>query len=200
MKNIIFCGNVGLLLQTIPFSLLLSVVYILTCILHAGRGKIELEKWKIIIRMLFTWYIVELIILVWIPPALWDYIWRMLIYGWYDPGAGINHSIGGFNFVPILLKVLTGEVTVGMWVRNMLGLNTLMFVPFGIMFPIVNYKKRKLFQSTIKCAAVVVCVIEIVQPLVGRTFDIDDVICNMIGVLIGYGIFATMRKTIWAKQ
>ena len=33
--------------------------------------------------------------------------------------------------------------------------------------------------------------IEVVQPMIGRSFDVDDIICNFAGMLIGYG-FALM--------
>ncbi len=36
-------------------------------------------------------------------------------------------------------------------------------------------------------------VTELVQPVVGRSFDVDDLIANTLGTLVGYGLFAVVR-------
>ena len=37
-------------------------------------------------------------------------------------------------------------------------------------------------------------VIELIQPFMGREFDIDDIILNFLGVIIGYLIYQLFKK------
>ena len=62
--------------------------------------------------------------------------------------------------------------------------NMLMFIPMGIMLPLVfkNINKKNIFVIAI----LITLSIEILQPIVGRSFDIDDIIMNFIGSIIGY--------------
>ena len=75
-----------------------------------------------------------------------------------------------------------------------LGGNVGMFIPLGFFLPGVFAKLRK-FWKTLVASAGIVCAIELLQlfSLLGRC-DIDDLILNLIGVAIGYGIFAILQK------
>ena len=98
------------------------------------------------------------------------------------------------NFVPSLVKWLQGDLLLGSWVKTMLVGNVLMFVPMGIFLPLTfpRLSRQKLWLSAI----IVPIIIEIIQPIVGRSFDIDDLICNSIGILIGYLAAHFMKKAM----
>lgn len=71
-----------------------------------------------------------------------------------------------------------------------------MFIPMGIMLPLVlkNINKKNIFVIAI----LITLSIEILQPIVGRSFDIDDIIMNFIGSIIGYlavTIFIKLKET-----
>ncbi|MDG4856885.1 VanZ family protein [Streptomyces sp. T-3] len=68
-----------------------------------------------------------------------------------------------------------------------LGGNLLLGVPFGILLPVLLPRTRGLLRVTLATAAVMVLV-ELAQGalVIGRTFDIDDVILNTSGALLGY--------------
>ena len=70
--------------------------------------------------------------------------------------------------------------------------NMLMFIPMGIMLPLVfkNINKKNIFVIAI----LITLSIEILQPIVGRSFDIDDIIMNFIGSIIGYLAFTIFIK------
>lgn len=76
---------------------------------------------------------------------------------------------------------------------NLAG-NVVMFVPLGFFIPSVFSKNSSFFRSMIICASIVVS-IEVVQlfTLLGSC-DIDDLILNLIGVAIGYGIYLIILK------
>ena len=79
---------------------------------------------------------------------------------------------------------------------NLIG-NTVMFVPTGIITPIL-YKKWSSFGRTILMGFYISFVIELLQlPFAVRASDIDDLILNTLGCILGYGIYALIR---WAKS
>ncbi len=76
---------------------------------------------------------------------------------------------------------------------NLIG-NTTMFIPLGIVWPSVF---KELNTSTKAIVAGVGCslCIEILQlPFYDRVTDIDDLILNSLGYVIGYGIYALVRR------
>ena len=71
---------------------------------------------------------------------------------------------------------------------NILG-NVIAFIPFGFILPIISRKTRK-FYKILFLGFDFSLIVEIVQLIfkVG-SFDIDDIILNSLGVIIGYFIF-----------
>lgn len=67
------------------------------------------------------------------------------------------------------------------------GGNILMGVPFGLILPVLVSRKLRMIRVVL-LAAVVMVLIELVQGAVieGRAFDVDDVIMNTTGALLGY--------------
>lgn len=79
-------------------------------------------------------------------------------------------------------------------IRNwqFLYFNILMFVPFGILFPLLHQRFRKV-RWTIGMAALFTLTIETLQSLTGLgIFDADDLFNNLLGAVIGYGLFMGM--------
>ena len=82
---------------------------------------------------------------------------------------------------------------------NVIG-NAAMFVPSGIVLPIV-YKKLDTFRKVLLAGAGISLCIEIIQlPFNVRATDVDDLIMNTIGVILGYGIYALVQFVRRAKQ
>ena len=75
---------------------------------------------------------------------------------------------------------------------NVLG-NAAMFVPSGMVLPIV-YKRLNTFRKVLLAGIGISLCIEIIQlPFSVRATDIDDLILNTIGVIVGYGIYTLMQ-------
>lgn len=73
-------------------------------------------------------------------------------------------------------------------ILNLLG-NTAMFLPLGIVWPSV-FKKLNTHGKVIAAGVGCSLVIEILQlPFFDRVTDIDDLILNTTGFLLGYGIY-----------
>lgn len=90
------------------------------------------------------------------------------------------------NYVPFVNLFQYDSVRDIIW--NVVG-NTAMFIPTGIVLPIV-YKRLDNFGKVIVAGAFISLCIEIIQlPFASRATDIDDLILNTFGVAIGYGIY-----------
>ncbi|MER5532769.1 VanZ family protein [Streptomyces mirabilis] len=68
-----------------------------------------------------------------------------------------------------------------------IGGNVVLGVPFGVLVPVLIPKARGILRVLL-ITAVVMLLVELVQGtlITGRAFDIDDVILNTSGALVGY--------------
>ncbi|MGW4703841.1 VanZ family protein [Streptomyces sp. NPDC004285] len=88
------------------------------------------------------------------------------------PGRSIENYLGQPGFVDTV-KQLGGNIALG--------------VPFGILLPLLSRKARGFLRVALVTAATMLLV-ELVQGalITGRAFDIDDVLLNTSGALLGY--------------
>jgi len=106
----------------------------------------------------------------------------------FDPETAWPFRI---NIVPFVHLFQYGNTRDIIW--NVVG-NTAMFIPSGIVLPVV-YKKLNNFGKVVAAGAFISFCIEILQlPFASRASDIDDLIMNTLGVVIGYGIYAAARR------
>lgn len=85
------------------------------------------------------------------------------------------------NWIPF--RDFSSENIVGM------SLNILMFIPFGAFLPIYFGRFWKM-STTVLAGAFMSFSIEVLQLFTFRLTDIDDLIMNTLGTLLGYGIGA----------
>ncbi len=78
------------------------------------------------------------------------------------------------------------------FIMNVLG-NTLMFMPWGFMRPLLWKREQKPF-FIIAGAFGITVFIEFVQLFISRTVDIDDIILNFIGGLAGAACYFALAK------
>ena len=101
-------------------------------------------------------------------------------------------AVHGVNIT--LFKELTRyQVGTRLFYRNIIG-NIMMFIPFGFFTSYYLRLKKKSFVFYM--TFVVSIVIELIQLKIGRAFDVDDVILNMIGSLSGYYIYKLVDNVI----
>ena len=100
----------------------------------------------------------------------------------------------GVNFVPFktirnYMKYAPGTDRMAV---NILG-NILMFVPWGLGLPLLWRKFQSVFKVTF-ASLMLPIFIEFVQLFIGRSVDIDDVILNLAGGLLGGLVYLVLRK------
>ena len=117
-------------------------------------------------------------------------IW--LLFGQRSQGDGGKDNI---NIVPLttlklyvnILKYSTNGYLLRHAFINLVG-NVIMCVPFGFFLPVIS-KQTKKFFSMLLYTVVVIVLIETVQYITGLgSCDIDDLILNVPGVVIGWCI------------
>lgn len=74
---------------------------------------------------------------------------------------------------------------------NVFG-NILIFIPFGLF--IASYLKSKKVFSVFFVSLITSSFVEIVQLRVGRSFDIDDILLNVIGSILGYLLYVGLKS------
>lgn len=103
-----------------------------------------------------------------------------------------DNNYGTNNFVPFR-EIFRYDVNSRLFLKNVIG-NVLLFVPFGIF--VTYYVKNDKVYQTLFLSILVSCSIEFAQSVIGRTADIDDVILNTIGGILGYIIFRFGGKLV----
>ncbi|MDD2409209.1 MAG: VanZ family protein [Bacilli bacterium] len=94
------------------------------------------------------------------------------------------------NFIPFK-EIFRYDLTSPLFYRNVLG-NVLLLLPFGY-FTSYYVKVNKYYINFI-ITFVTSFSIEFIQSNIGRSFDIDDIILNMIGGYLGYLLYKISSK------
>ena len=164
--------------------MIFTVIWLLLrAIVWFGQGRINWKREAVLMLM----YINLAVILrfVFFPRALADGHVRPLVF---DAAAVFPLRV---NLKPFVRLFGYGSARNIIW--NVVG-NTTMFIPSGIVLPVV-YKKLNSFGKVVAAGAFISLCIEILQlPFASRATDIDDLILNTLGTAVGYGIFAAVRR------
>lgn len=96
--------------------------------------------------------------------------------------------VTGNNLVPFK-EIMRYQIGSRLFIKNVIG-NIVLFIPYGI-FASLYAKLDKPWQALclIFFASVTV---ETTQLLIGRVFDIDDILLNCIGGILGYGVYRAL--------
>lgn len=94
------------------------------------------------------------------------------------------------NFIPFE-EMFRYEFGTQLFYKNVVG-NMLMFIPYG--FFISYFLKIKKPWLILLLTTLVSIMIEVTQLLIGRVFDIDDIMLNIVGGLLGFIIYYLVVK------
>lgn len=152
-------------------------------------GTTKAKRIRTIGKILFTVYILFL-------------LYFLIFSDWYGRSGVLQEY--HYNLTPLreIKRFWVYRRQLGIWSGiNLLG-NVLVFVPYGFFKPMTE--KRRSFFGTVGGGLVLSLIVEAFQILtkVGR-FDVDDLILNTLGVVVGYLIFVVcnaMRRKYGAKK
>lgn len=91
----------------------------------------------------------------------------------------------GYNLVPFT-EIFRYKFGSSLFMYNVVG-NILAFVIFGLI--VSSYIKPKTCLAPFLTSLVVSTTVEFVQLNIGRSFDVDDIILNVLGGIIGYLLY-----------
>lgn len=108
---------------------------------------------------------------------------------------GVLRSISSTNFIPF--KTIWDDLfnaTLPVQLPNLIY-NIAAFVPLGFLIPLIFERGRRL-MVVLTAAFILSALLELIQifTLLG-TGDIDDVILNVFGAVLGYGLFVSAAWT-----
>ena len=134
-------------------------------------------------RLLFAAYILIL-------------IYFLFFAEWYQHGPGIR-DIRRYNFVPFaeIIRFIGHRESLGFDAvfLNLAG-NIIGFIPIGFILPVMDRRFTGFF-STVAAGLLLSVIVEGLQFLLRLGIcDVDDLILNTCGTVIGYIFFLIMRK------
>ena len=104
----------------------------------------------------------------------------------------LDHPYTPMNLVPFI-DVSLGR---GDFFRQVL-LNVIMTMPFGFLFPLTRDRRAR-FGATVFSCFLLSLGIELLQPFFDRSSDVTDLITNVTGGALGYGLYALFKPvTSW---
>lgn len=99
-------------------------------------------------------------------------------------------NFGSNNFVPFR-EILRYNFGSRLFIKNIIG-NMVMFMPYG--FFISYYGRANKWKHGFALVLIASIVIETTQLAIGRVFDVDDILLNVIGGMIGFFIYRLLEK------
>lgn len=169
----------GCFLQVLPVALLTGLVYGVVRFKRDRAAPVAQKIWSVV----FVCYLTGLIALTVVPQNLWGNIWYWIFYG-RPSGARIWLFTFDYNFIPDFLSNFDGE--------NLM--NILLLAPFAILHPLAC--KNASWNKTVRAGVLTTVAIELVQPVFGRAFDINDIILNVLGVVVVASVFFLFSSAI----
>lgn len=101
-----------------------------------------------------------------------------------------DDNFGTSNFMPFK-EIMRYNINSKLFIKNILG-NILLYMPFS--FFIAVYIDSKKIYPTIILTFITSLSVELVQLAIGRVFDIDDILLNLVGGILGAFVFIFLDK------
>lgn len=149
-----------------PMLLIFSVVLVSIRLTYLYVNKEKIVIYKELLSLFFILYILCLFHVVTFQDVSWS----------------------TSNFIPFK-EMFRYQIGSRLFFKNVIG-NMIMFFPYG--FFISQYIKIKKPSLVVFLVFITSFTIELTQLVIGRVFDIDDIILNLLGGIIGYLIYTLM--------
>ncbi|CAF1813649.1 VanZ family protein [Bacillus subtilis] len=110
--------------------------------------------------------------------------------------------VSGNNFIPFYFFVDIYHEGLQYYVIRSIGGNLILLMPVGLLFPLLFNKSN--VKRILLTGFFISLFIELIQlsfsvyiGTIYRSFDVDDLILNTLGTLIGYWFFYILRTLFW---
>ncbi len=99
-------------------------------------------------------------------------------------------SVTGNNLIPFK-EIFRYSLGSRLFIKNVLG-NVVMFIPYGFFCSYILKENR--YLSILVLTLIASVSIETTQLMIGRVFDIDDIMLNTVGGMIGFYVYILFLK------
>lgn len=154
--------------ETWPMILICSVIIVSMRIVWILKEKKEVVFYKEMLGLCFVIYVMCLFYVVTFQDVSWS----------------------TSNFIPFK-EMFRYEIGSTLFFKNVLG-NMIMFMPYG--FFVSYFLKLRHPISIFLMSILTSFTIEFTQAQIGRVFDVDDILLNIIGALLGFLIYNMIYK------
>ncbi|MBD9085075.1 VanZ family protein [bacterium] len=158
----------NILANTWPMILIITIILSSLRIAYIVKYKEKFKFYEEMLKLGFIIYIMSLFYVVTFQDVSWS----------------------TSNFIPFK-EVFRYQLFSERFFRNVVG-NLIMFMPYGFF---VSYflkldQKRQIFLMSL----LVSVTIEVTQLIIGRVFDVDDIMLNVCGGMLGYFVYRLIHK------
>lgn len=158
---------------------------------HLNRVKLCSPIRREMALLIFCMYSAGLAALTLFPADFWSSIWEEKSFLQFYPTWEEILTETDYRNLFQPFQEIRRAIQGGRWLRLMLFSNILIFIPVGLFTALLWRKIRWWKVLLFGCGASVL--IETVQFFIGRSTDIDDVILNTAGAMLGFWIFCLLR-------
>ncbi len=170
-----FSTDTGFFLQALPFALITGLIFGVI----KYRNDTQTPIWRKIFMCALVCYITGLVCVTLLLDVL-ACMWYWLFYG-MPSGTTLRFFAGSFSFRLDFFGRFRGESL----------LNLVLLTPFGILYPLSH---NATYKRTVLAGFITVICIELLQPIFGRSFDLNDIALNTIGIIFSAAVFFIAKK------
>ena len=189
--------------RTIPAFVITFLVFSMLRVKFFSHRKINSTGFREFLLSLFAGYLAFLVIMLFTPNS-------------YIANSGINLTNENFDFVGnfkdrissgawgvnlVPFRTIRNYVKYSGFLHTMINIfgNIIIFVPFGILLAEIFPKTRNILKI-LGITFATSFFVEFIQFFIGRSVDIDDLILNLLGSVIGYFIWKKILRFKFAKK
>lgn len=102
---------------------------------------------------------------------------------------GTENASSGMNFIPFK-EITRYSIGSKAFFYNIIG-NIVLFIPFG--YFVSDYLKAKKTHQILITSIIISLTAELIQYKIGRAFDVDDIILNVLGAILGFMCYISIK-------
>ncbi|MGN0514368.1 MAG: VanZ family protein [Lachnospiraceae bacterium] len=167
----------GFIIMALPFISIISAIAYLPFALYITKRLGRQTFLYHLVRFAFIGYLLSLIYLTLL---------------WYYPDITFQPEYYFLNLKPFIWVREVYDMGIKKMYEQLI-LNVGMFIPYGLLLPMA-IKNARNFRTVSLIVLFSTIGIEVIQYFMGRSADIDDVIMNFLGGIIGYLLFIIINK------
>lgn len=181
-------GELALVLIYLRRSIVFSGIIYFFIYMMLRRGREEISSFKMVCEYIFVGYTI-----MFLQVTLGGTIHRILNSNMALLRGKYVNIIPFYEIIRFIIKKGNYERLIQFF------LNILICMPIGILLPLVfserNWNLKKIFNIT----TIITFSVEVIQYFTGRMADVDDIIANILGGLIGFIAIYMVRYYINKK-